>query len=411
MLDFFLLLFLKPTFAEISYSFDSYFYVQRYQFSDSIINPGNQILRAPSQEYNLDLRGELKWRTPDNQAIVRPRLIGFQKTIEVSAQTQVESKGQIDLTDAFYEHFWTQKTFTTVGLQVYQWGPAEFINASNPLFHFNTRQKSSIYKEKGQVLLRVNVSPKVENNWVFIIQPVSNNEPEWIAQDTFSAKTLLKFEKSWAKTTNYFGLVGGLEEKSNFFIGEYFNYSIFDGFSVYADIKHAQNRVNFIPEVIGPAVNLIPEASHSENQWPTLGVFGVRWEDDYDVRLEYIYNGMGYTRSDLELAIAAVSNFTNPAYPLNLMRFFRPGLELLGQNYLYASYRVADPFKTKELNIYLRIVRSMQDDSTQYQLEFDKSLGESFLIFSSVNYAYGQMDSEFRLINDWQGLIGVKWGM
>lgn len=410
MFSLFYLVILNLSFAEMTHSFDSYFYVQKNQAADAIINPSNQILKTPSSEYHLDLRGEIKWRAPDKQMILRPRLVGYQKNIELNNQTEVESKGQADLTDAFYEQFWTPQIFTTVGLQVYQWGPAEFINASNPLYHFNLRQKSAVYKEKGQALLRLNFSPNKDNSYVFIFQPVSNNEPEWIAEDTYNSKVLVKYEASWAKTSDYIGFVAGSEEKTNLFVGEYFNYNFFEGFSAYADLKHAQNRINFIPEVSGPVVNLIPEAQ-SGNPWPTLGVFGVRWEGNYDIRLEYIYNGMGFTRNDLNLAIASVANYTNPAYPQNLSRFLKPGLELLGQNYLYASYRVSEPFKFKELNIYLRFIKSLQDESSQMQFEFDKSLRDSFLLFSNVSYMNGSIDSEFRLLNDWQALIGIKWGL
>ena len=115
--------------------------------------------------------------------------------------------------------------------------------------------------------------------------------------------------------------------------------------------------------------------------------------------------------SDLRLAVASVSNFANPSYPQNLARFLRPGLELLGQNYLYVSYRVSDPFRFKDLNLYFRYIRSMQDESSQMQFEFDRALWESFLLFSNVSYSNGNLDGEFRLLNDWQALIGLKWGI
>ena len=396
--------------AETRYTFESFLYAQKNQVADSIINPENQVLKVAVGEYHLDLRGEFKWRSEEKQLVVRPRFLGHQSNIELNNKTEVEAKGQADLTDAFYENYWTPKLSTTLGLQVYQWGPAEFLNASNPLYHFNPRQKSAVYKEKGQILLRFNFSPSMQSNYIFMFQPVSNNEAEWIAEDTFTPKFLLKYEKTGKKATNYFGVVAGSEEKNNIFFGEYFNFSFFEGFSLYTDMKHAQNRINFIPEVNGALVNLVPE-THSEAQWPTLAVFGARWEDTYDVRLEYIYNGMGLSESDLNLAVASVSNFTNPAYPQNLGRFLKPGLELLGQNYLYVSWRVSDPFRLRELNLYFRYICSLQDKSSQMQFEFDRALWESFLLFSNVSFSNGNIDSEFRLLNAWQALIGLKWGI
>lgn len=404
------LIFINLSYAEIKYSFDSYFYTQKNQVSDSIINPLNQVLKTPNIEYGLDLRGELKWKGRDQQVILRPRFTAFQKNMEINNQSASEAKGQADLTDAFYEQNWSPMFSTTLGLQVYQWGPAEFINASNPLYHFNSRQKSLIFKEKGRVLLRANLSTNKENSFVLMLEPISNNEAQWIAEDSFTPKIVFKYEKSWAQTANYLGVVLGTEEKSNPFFGEYFNCSITEGFSIYADVKHAQNRINFIPEFSGVNVNLVPENQLS-NQWPSLGVFGLRWEDNYDVRLEYIYNGMGFTKNDLNLAIASAANMPNPNYLQNIKRFLKPGLEILGQNYLYASYRINEPFKIKEFNFYSRYIYSMQDESSQVQIEFDKAVSDSYLIFSNVSFVNGALDSEFRLVNDWQALIGFKWGI
>lgn len=404
------LLFVNISNADIGYSLDAYVYGQKNQLADSIINPLNAVLKTPHLEGNVDLRGELKWKSGSNLGIIRPRVMAYHRSILVSGDNQTESKATLDLTDAFHEYYWNNQISTTVGLQVYQWGPAEFINASNPLYHFNTRQKSVVYKEKGQVLLRGNFSTDKENSFVLMLQPVSNNEPEWIAEDKFKPKAIFKYEKSWTKTNNYLGLVVGSEEQSNFFVGEYLNYSFFEGLSAYADVKHAQNRINYIPAISGTTYDMIPE-NLKKNQWPTLGVFGLRWEDSYDIRFEYIYNGMGYTKDDLNAAVISASSRLNPNYVQNLSRFLKPGLEILGQNYIYASYRINEPFKFKEFNFYSRYIQSLQDDSAQFQIEFDKALFNSYLIFSNVSFSSGAIDTEFRLLNDWQALLGFKWGI
>jgi hypothetical protein len=410
MFKLFFLFFINTSFAEIRYSLDAYFFAQKNQLSDSSINPLNAVFKNPNLEINADLRGELKWKNGNQLGVLRPRLLSSSKNIELAGVVNQESKSQLDLTDAFYEHYWSNEFSTTIGLQVYQWGPAEFINASNPLYHFNSRQKSLVYKEKGQILFRANFSADKENSFVLMAQPVSNNEPEWIEEDKYSAKAIIKYEKSWSETPNYLGLVAGMEEKSNPFIGEYFNYSPVEGFSIYADLKHPQNRINFTPEFNGTTYNLI-FANQIKNQWPTLGVFGARWEDSYDMRLEYIYNGMGNTKDELKNSITSATNRLNPNYVQNLKRFLKPGLEVLGRNYLYFSYRINEPFKFKEFNFYTRYIRSLQDDSSQIQLEFDRALFESYLFFSNLSFANGAPDTEFKLINDWQAIVGFKWGM
>ncbi len=72
------------------------------------------------------------------------------------------------------------------------------------------------------------------------------------------------------------------------------------------------------------------------------------------------------------------------------------------------SYRINEPLKFKEANFNLRYIRSLQDESSQFQSEFDKFLADSYMIFSNISLSDGQHNSEFRLINDWQVLLGIK---
>ncbi|MGZ3689941.1 MAG: hypothetical protein ACXVAX_00470 [Pseudobdellovibrio sp.] len=400
------LLFINSARAEFKYSFESYFYGQSREVSDTSLNPSNQILKIPKNEFDADLRADLRWKTDDASLVFRPRYIYEDQRI--NGDTKTDSKG--DITDLFYEKNWSQNFASTVGLQVYQWGPAEFFNATNPLYHFNLSQKNLYYKEKGQVLLRGNYSFDRDSNVVAIIEPISNNEPEWIAEDHFTPKAILKYEEIRAGTSNLFGLVAGQEEKNNKFLGEYFNWQMTESTSFYTDIKVAQNQINFSPVKSGTFTNLV-DASSSDRHWLTFGILGLRWEGDFDVRAEFIYNQAGFNKIDLKALNAAISPSLNPNYLTNLSRFQKIGLELLGQNYAYFSYRVNEPYAIKEFNLYLRYILSGQDNSGQGQIEADKVYFEDYTFFANYSVSSGERDSEFRKINDWQLLAGVKWGI
>jgi hypothetical protein len=410
---FFLLLFSGSfAFADLQYSLETYIYINKYQVADSIINAQNQILKLPQEQAEIDVRGELKWRKGLDQVIVRPRLSSTYKNIVYGANStqEQENKSKADLTDAFYERYWSNSFSTTLGLQVYQWGPAEFINASNPIFHFNSRQRNLFYKEKGQVLLRGNYTFNKENNLVLILQPISNNEPEWIAEAEFSPKGLVKYEKSWSGTANQVGLVAGIEEKNNVFLGQYFNFTFAERFSIYADVKESKNRINFVPNQVG-ATTFLDTPDMMPLEWGTLAVAGARWEGDFDLRLEQIYNGAGFDKSELNQVILSISDATNPAYLRNLSRFQRIGLELLGKNYTYFSFRMNEPLKFKDFNIYARYLYSGQDGSSSSQFEADLGFLEAWQVFGNFTFINGNLDTEFRLLNDWQALVGLKWAM
>jgi hypothetical protein len=409
---FFLILFISIfSFAEVDYSLNSYLFFSKNQISESIINPSNSILKAPSDQADLDVRAELKWKSDLDRIILRPRFTAYYKSYAVFSDiSETELKAKVDLTDAFYEKYWSPKLSTTFGLQVYQWGPAELLNPSNPFYHFSTQQRAVYFKEKGKALLRMNYSYDRENSLVLIAEPISNAEPEWIAESQFNSKFLAKYEKIFSGTSNQIGFVVGTEEKNNFFLGQYFSMTFADSLSFYADVKESKNKLNYMPKRNGTHYDLVFSDSHPID-WSTLGVLGIRWEEEFDARLEFVHNGAGFDRHELNQAIFSASDYSNPNYRQNLERFRRIGLEFFGKSYTYFSIRKSDPLEINDLNIFFRNLFSLQDSSGLFQFEADYSLFDSWQILTHFNFINGNSNSEFRLSNDWQFLMGVKWGI
>jgi len=408
-----LILISRSVFAEVKVSLDSYLSYSDVTIAKDGINLNNQVLELPHSKTQADLRGEFKWRQPSWQTVIRPRFVYIQQKVEAPTGEKTVTKNDPDLTDAFIEVNWGSKFSTTVGLQVYQWGPAEFLNSSNPFSHFNPQQKNLLYKEKGKALVRANYSFNKENSLVLAVEPVSNQAGEWIAEDEFVTKGFLKYEKSWAGTLNAIGLTLGQAEKKNPFVGEYFNYYFTESFSFYGDLKHQKNHTHFEPVWNGIGYDM-EVVEPSENQWSTLAAVGFRFEQSFDLRFEYIYNSVGYDRTQLENALESASNYLSPKYPQNAVRFFKPGLEILGRNYLYTSFRWTDPAWIKDFSFYLRVLYSLQDESSQAQIEIEKSFFDSLTFYVGQNLSTFQSQtipglSEFRLAQSGESFAGLKW--
>ncbi len=403
----------QVVYAEVRLSLDSYFSYSDVTIEKDGININNQVLELPHSKTQADLRAELKWRQPKWQTVIRPRFVSTIQKVESIEGEKTVTKNEPDLTDAFFELNWTSSFSTTVGLQVYQWGPAEFLNASNPFSHFNPQQKNMLFKEKGKALLRANYSFNKENSLVLAIEPVSNQAGEWIAEDTFVAKGFLKYEKSWSGTLNSVGLTAGQAEKNNPFFGEYFNYYFNETFSFYADIKHQKNHIHYEPVWDGSSYNM-ELLEPSENQWSTLAAVGFRFEQAFDLRFEFIYNSIGYDRTQLENALDSASNYLSPKYAQNAVRFFKPGLEVMGKNYLYTSFRLTDPEWIQNFSLYVRLLYSLQDESSQAQIEIEKSFYDSLTFYIGQNLTSFQSQtipglSEFRLAQSGESFAGIKW--
>ncbi len=397
--------------AETAYSADVYLSRNEADVPGLGVNPENRVLELPSNKTQIELRPTLRLREDSWQAIVRPQLWINSQEKTILNEKQKVSKNKFDITDAFLEKNWSSFISTTVGLQVYQWGPAEFFNASNPFSHTNSQQKNLLYKEKGRGLLRANISFNKENSLVVAVEPISNQEPEFIAEDTFATKGFVKYEKSWSGTLNSIGVTAGVAEKNNIFFAEYFNWAINDIFSLYADFKHQKDQVNYRPMVNGAFYDMVA-SDPDENQWATLGVAGVRIEHPIDIRFEYIYNSAGYDLDQTDEAIAAASNFFNPNYARNVRRFFRPGLEILGRQYFYTSFRLTDPALIQNFSFYLRWLHSFQDQTAQVQTEIEKSFFDSWTVYAGQTlgtFETHSSTSEFRLVQTGESFLGLKY--
>lgn len=393
--------------SEFAFSYEAYLFGEQRHYADSVLNQGNEVFNIPEASGVLDQRAELKWSINDAKIILRPRIVSYQQSYktELTLKEESQSDTNFNLTDAFYEQYITDRVFTTVGLQVYQWGPAEILNPSNPFFHFNTNQRSLVYKEKGKALLRLNWNAKSDDSFVFMIEPVSNNETHWIAEEKFKPQFAGKFDTSWTGTRNFLGFAIGIPDNADFFIGEYFQYEFTEGFSIYADAKHSVNAFFYAPEADGPFQRMLP--SPEDGEISTLMVSGLRYEDTFDARLEYVYNSAGYDQKTFDKALIASSQLS-PYLVQNLTRFQLSGLELLSQNYLYFSFRKTDPFEIRDLSLFFRSLTSLMDNSGVEQFEFDKSVLDWMNVFGQYSAFRGEQDSEFKLIDDWKASIGVK---
>ena len=397
--------------VDFRFFYEGYFYYTRLQYADSLFNLGNEVLLLPEQSGTADQRADFKLVINDGKFVFRPRVVSQiqQAKTEYTLKDEIKTEHHWNITDLFYEQQWTSQFSSTLGLQVYQWGPAEFLNVSNPFFHFNSQQKTLTYKEKGHVLARFNIDVADGHNLVFIAEPVSNNESYWYADEKFQPQAALKYEWQSAAADKYVGLVLGKPDQADFFIGEYgqiqFDSLSLSGFSLYADLKHTASqkyyepvdRINFVEMSLGDY----------KNKMSSLAVVGLRYEGDFDIRLEYIYNSLGYTLEQQELALVGIAQLS-PYQLQNILRFQKNGLELFSQNYLYASFRKSNPFSWQDFNFYFRSLTSLTDSSGMEQIEMDKNIGDYVGLLGSFSLFRGQRDSEFRLINDWTASVGFK---
>lgn len=394
----------QPAGAEIQYSLDNYF-----GFSGQNPKDGDaQALMAmsadlrPGLAYDMGNQGKLVLRARW-EAMTLDRYTG------VAADREKYSKGRIDLTDAYLESQWGDVVSTTMGLQVYQWGPSELLNPSNPFYHFKSQQKSAFFKEKGVVLLRMNhIGSAMSSSW--LIEPLDNNERSWQVGKEFGSKAVGRFE--WASqddSSQYLGVViGALEGGDQLFLGQYFNLSLREGWALYADAHEIDgaSRYNVHKDPTTGFDELYLEQD-ARGQFQVLGDVGIRYEGDVDFRFEWIHNSAGFSKDDFGRARIGTQTLS-PFLATNISRFLASGRELLTKNYQYLSLRKNLTGSVDQV-LSLRVVRAENDSTLVSGWAYERSLADAWTLLVEVSLWSGDPDGELTSGQKWKLLSGCKW--
>ncbi len=376
---------------------------------DSPANTDNTVLQLDNQTGGIDIRPDIRAMSGALKLIARPQLkmqvskavVGGKDRPErpKSSGRWIESYGLLTASD---------KVQVSFGLQNYQWGAAESLNPSNRIFHENIDGKGLLYTVEGRNIGRVNISWTKRINTVLMSETEKAKDTSLFrAEETFQTKALMKHEINWNNGADYVGVVYGAPETGDSWFGEYFNISVLDGLTLYADAAHQKNSEAWYPvfeastQAPNQQVVQLRQARINDGKFYTLAVAGLRYsfEGGSDLRLEYIGNDAGWSKQESQRAVLAL-NLKSPLqvadYPKNLQRILKPGLEYRGKSFALLSWRIPDVFDIKDFVIYARTLRSVIDGSATYYGSSEYSFGSASTLIFSAYATQGSTDSDLR---------------
>lgn len=380
--------------------------------ADSSVNPSNRVLELPNFQISSDLRGDLQWQNSSGNSrfVLRPRFMAHGREVRY-ADTQEKfqkNESKWDLSEAFFDFRLTDYFSWALGLQNYQWGPAEFASPTNPFYHFNNAQRTVLFKEKGKVLNRLNFT--VGESWSLVLMQefLDNGERYWIAERNFEKKSLGKLEyRSGTSANDYLGLTYGEVEKKYKVFGLYGNLSFLESHSLYLDGRFIEGSFAYYPRELASNVYLMTQDEALLKKQQSYSIFGYRYEGDWDWRLEYIYNSAGYTKDEIGRARKSV-DLAQIFSLLNYSRLSGPGLDLLGKAYVYGSLRIDGIAWRNEGNLFFRHFQSLQDSSGITQVSFDQAMGDSLVSYFEVSKNSGKKDEEFLWAEEASLFLGFR---
>lgn len=405
--------------APILSSADSVFSTESlfsYSYSDpakSSINTGNRVLQNATHDSLVDLRAEYKYLGESSKFIFRPRWVGEYKNWNYTdtITSDYSAKGKIDVTDAFGEWTFNENFLFSAGLIVDGWGPAEFVNPSNPFFHLNMQNKSFFYKEKGKVLSKLVWNPTAKSTIAAVVEPISNNEAPYIEGDLFFPTWIVRGEYQSDSADQTYGLLAGQEYSAATYFGEYLSFtSQSTGFSLYFEGRHTTDPQRFNPVNTAGFYNLTLQKQRGTS---TYSVLGVRWEGRVDARAEWIYYDLGYSENEWKNMVTALSQLSIFITD-NLKKFQRPGLEFLSKNWLSLSLRIPDLGPKSNWQLTLRALFSGGDQfgvsrAGFLQADLEVPAYESWTIFAEAKTSFGTADTELLLAANSSASIGGRW--
>lgn len=362
-------------------------------------NPSNQVYQLPESLWEASIRPDFKLQGDSGWSLVaRPRL-RYEREVR-STPTPAFAKEASD-TDAFVSEAYLAcephaAWQAVLGLQNYQWGPAELASPSNPLFRDLGLDKVAFYETRGLALARLNFTPHPQNSWVLLVEPSENGEERPAFAEEFNERIVLKGEYADATQTNYLGWVLAAGRGQGSSLGLYGNWEpeLTPGFTIYADLMLQNSPLVWYPSADPFAANFTkgrPEQAGKTTE-RTL-VAGLRYvtEGGSDLRVEAFHDSSAWTREERKNAFLTLA-----AHPeaRTLSLFTKPGSLLPGRDFIYASLRIPEWGWRRKQTVSLRALRSSGDQSWSGLVNLDQQTSDHLTLTAGLQLNRGRTTGE-----------------
>jgi hypothetical protein len=379
---------------------------------DNSLNPGNQLLSAPSSTWLEDLRPVVKVESEAGiSAIAKPRLlvtgnwVNQQQVPGAQSATSYNQSFSFEWIEAYAKWQVNENLTVSAGTQNIQWGPGELFSPSNEIFPFFLQNGTPLFYLRGRNLFQAAWTPSKNSSVVLLSEYAPNNDPAFQAGAAFYKKVLLKADTSFttrdgANSHTLSGIIGTDENRATW-LGENANFTVSDAVSLYVDASENFRMTAFYPNTIavpGSIVLTSPETSDT-GLFPRVLVGGrYTFPKGTELRIEYLYNGLGWTSAQYAQALASL---TDPTYGAqNTARFIAPGLDFRGQHYAYASLRIGDLGHQDKATFFFRYLQNLTDKSSSAIVSVEYTPADRWSLLGAVLAELGPSNTELTQIEN-----------
>ncbi len=405
--------------VDFSQSLDLQFAMKQRHF----VNSPNPLL---ANNYGLfdqgafaDVNGDFKWKTPNWQLAVRPEILALTHRLTSNTKPAIyqwKKKSNSEFREIYVTLTPSGDFSLSFGRQKYEWGPTEFYNVSNP---FNSPINFDSYQQ--QIVLPptlIKASQSFSDTWNFTAVFNADDTIEDRIVSNISTRVLdkayvLKFENTSLEGDYLYGFTYGSGQITAPFVGAYARWLSNSGFSIYTDMKQSQGSPSYYPVNRGtsafPLVELQDKYFRSTKKTFFMNNIGIRFENNWDIRVEYLTNEAGFSKNEIELFSLAFSPFNFYSYT-NAKKLNQMHLPFMRENYGYLSLRSPEFGPQKRFTLSNQMIQNLDDQSLMNIAKVDCEVGENgTLTLNNTTTKGSKTTGEFSsFIKDYTSLI-FKW--
>lgn len=377
-------------------------------------NPDNRTAELAAARGVLLAQADLTFEWSVFKAVFKPRA-----QLD-SAWSEVETDGYFTLVSELY----IQDALLTIehdsgfrltgGRYYYDHGPSVFLSPSNPFVFGSARLNPKIDPPSREFAAASYVS---ESGWSAGV--IANLGP---GRDTSFDEPFHEFVRSYAARFELAGessttiIMASVAEDLQGQAGANFQLTLSESILAWTDFAVSRGHRSFAPieDINAPSGWEMTTRAEDENFYP-VGLVGGSYSLDsgMSISLEYLYNGAGYTPSEMDDLFAMADDLSGiDLYPvsdharLNRARAINPGIAFLRRHYVMGEIRQIDLFDV--LTFSLRSVVGLEDKSWQVSSLVEWVLTDNLELFFVGAANAGKTRSEFGRFLRHTAMLGLE---
>lgn len=345
---------------------------------DSAINPGN-LLALPRNEAQVLLRPDFNLTVRRLELGIKPRYELSRRRIESQQSAglpvrQTDNGSHYFVNEGFVRYRLTDTLLANGGRENLQWGPAALASVSNP-FNANNGRNNPNLELPGLDYVRAVYVPTA----ALTVSAIANVGAGRLDHVGPYAKTYA-LKADYTGEGHYASVLLSHRENAGSRIGFFGGWNVSDALLLHVEgsADQARDRAPGTP---------------SDRQVLAGGAYTL--ESGASVTTEFLFNHSGCARGPIADCLRARGTLTDPRHPFNRRR--------------YALLQYVDTKIRSNINLVARLIRNLDDDSTQYVLNLEYELGDHWQLYLIPTLYRGRADSELRSVLGKSLFIGAAY--